>query len=68
MSRYLTPFFRREERTVRIGLGVKGASQGEIRCPQFGGFLDSLLRRQGIPFKPFPVIGAGIKGIAACIR
>jgi hypothetical protein len=68
MSRYLTPFFRREERTLRIGLGVKGASQGEIRCPKFGGFLDSLLRRQGIPFEPFPVVGARMKRIAARIR
>jgi hypothetical protein len=65
MSRYLTPFFCREERTLRIGLGVKGASQGEIRGPQFGGFLESLLRRQGIPFEPFPVVGACRKRSAA---
>ena len=48
-----TPLFVRVERTLRIGLGVKGPSQFQIGLPELGGFLEALGRGQGVPLRPF---------------
>src|ERR1043166_6799790 len=44
---------RMEERTLRIGFGIKGSSQREIGLPQLLGFQPPLNRCQPIPFGQF---------------
>jgi hypothetical protein len=44
---------RIEERTLRIGFGIKGASQREVDLPELFAFQPSLDGREPIPFGPF---------------
>ena len=48
-----TPLVVRVERTLRIGLGVKGPSQFQIGLPEPRGFFEALDRGQGVPLRPF---------------
>ncbi|PYJ99026.1 MAG: hypothetical protein DME21_11345 [Verrucomicrobia bacterium] len=52
MSKARTRCFRIEERTLRIGFGIKGASEGEIGLPQFLAFQPAFNGREPIPFSP----------------
>jgi hypothetical protein len=53
MSSERTPLVVRVERTLRIGLGVKGAPQFQVGLPELGRRLEPLLRGHGIPLGPF---------------
>jgi hypothetical protein len=53
MSSVCAPLVRIEERALRIGLGIKGSSQGEVGLPEFFGLAETLDRREGVPFGPF---------------
>jgi hypothetical protein len=53
MSRARTRRARIEERTLRIGFGIKRASQREIGLPELLAFQPALHRRKPIPFGPF---------------
>jgi len=48
-----TPFLLRVERTLRIGLGVKGSSQLQVGLPELGRRLQPLRRGHGVPLRPF---------------
>lgn len=52
MSRARTPRERIEERTLRIGFGIKGASKSNIGLPQFFAFQPALSGRELIPLGP----------------
>src|SRR5256885_15287616 len=52
MSRHRTPFVRIEERTLRIGFGIKGTTQRQVRLPQSRAGVPALLRRHQVPFEP----------------
>src|SRR5580658_1712342 len=53
MSRARTRRARIEERTLRIGFGIKRASEGEIGLPELLAFQPALRRRKPKPFGPF---------------
>src|SRR5665213_114003 len=53
MSRARTRCARIEERTLRIGFGIKRASQREVGLPEFLAFQPALDGREPIPFGPF---------------
>jgi hypothetical protein len=42
-----------EERTLRIGLRIKRATEGEVSVPELLGFAPASQRREPIPFSPF---------------
>jgi hypothetical protein len=42
-----------EERTLRIGFGIKRPSESEVRPPQLLALLEALLRGEGVPIGPF---------------
>src|SRR5262245_1324194 len=52
MSRARTRCARIEERTLRIGFGIKRASQREIGLPELLAFQPALNRSKPIPFGP----------------
>ena len=42
-----------EERTLRIGFGIKRSSEGKEGLPQLLALREPLLGRQSVPFRPF---------------
>jgi hypothetical protein len=52
MSRHRTRCAAIEERTLSIGFGIKGASQGKIGLPKYRALLPALNWREQIPFCP----------------
>src|SRR5262245_3006502 len=60
ISRARTWWFRKVERTLRIGFGVKRSSQGEIGFPEGRRGEQSLRRRQAQPFFGFVHEAVGI--------
>ncbi|PYJ84425.1 MAG: hypothetical protein DME22_12905 [Verrucomicrobia bacterium] len=52
MSKARTRRFRIKERTLRIGFGIKRASEGEIGLPEFLAFQPTFNGREPIPFSP----------------
>jgi hypothetical protein len=64
ISRNRTRRVVRVERTLRIGLGIKGASHDQIEFPQLHRLAPAFLRREHLPGMPFivgPVVGDGGK-------
>ena len=53
MSRARTRFCAIEERTLRIGFGIKRASEGEVGRPQLCALGEALSRGQAVPVGPF---------------
>jgi hypothetical protein len=53
MRRARTRCARIEERTLSIGFGIKGASEGEIGLPELFAFQPALSRGEPIPLGPF---------------
>src|SRR5258706_3567111 len=52
MRSVLTRCVRIEERTLSIGFGIKGASQGAERRPEFTALPQALGRRECVPLGP----------------
>ena len=52
MSRHRTRCAAIEERTLSIGFGLKGASQGKIGLPKYRAWLPALNWREQVPFCP----------------
>ena len=53
MSKLWTPFFRKVERTVRIGVGIKAASLREVLGEELLAFAPPFQWRERDPFAPF---------------
>ena len=53
MSRARTRYARIEERTLRIGFGIKRAPEREIGLPELLAFQPALNGREPIPLGPF---------------
>jgi hypothetical protein len=53
MSSVWTPFFRKVERTVRIGVGIKAASLRQVVAEDLLAFAPTFKRREGNPLLPF---------------
>jgi hypothetical protein len=53
MSSAWTPFFRKVERTVRIGVGIKAASLREVLGEELLAFTPAFQRRERDPLAPF---------------
>lgn len=61
MSSARTPFFWIVERTLTIGLGIKGTSHGKVGGPELLAFLPALQRGKAVPIPPIrllPLVGA----------
>src|ERR1035437_8440406 len=54
MRRARTRCFWIEERTLRIGFGIKRASQHQVTGPEFLALGPPLGGRQAVPLRPFP--------------
>src|ERR1035437_4441296 len=54
MRRARTRCFWIEERTLRIGFGIKRASQHQVTGPEFLTLGPPLGGRQAVPLRPFP--------------